>query len=86
MEWVLITIAIITIFLISEYLRKRLTPKTNLLISLGAFIALLIMFFADRAQDRFTTIQLIVLVIFAVGNCFYLYYRYKKLKSGLSKK
>jgi|GEM_PF-6796396 len=81
MEWILITIAIITIYLVSNYIRKQLSPKTNLIVSLICFLALISMFFIRNTKDRFTSWQLIVLSIFAVGYCFYLYYRFKKLSA-----
>ena len=85
MEWILITIAIIVTFLVSTYIRKQLKPKTNLIISLIAFIGLVAMFFIRNTQAHFTSLQLIVLAIFAVGYCTYLFFRFKKLNTGLSK-
>ena len=73
MEWILITVAIITFYLVSNYIRKQLSPKTNLIISLIGFMGLISMFFIRNTKDRFTSLQLIVLSIFAVGYCFYLY-------------
>lgn len=81
MEWILITVAIITFYLVSNYIRKQLSPKTNLIISLIGFMGLISMFFIRNTKDRFTSLQLIVLSIFAVGYCFYLYYRFKRINN-----
>ena len=82
MEWILITIAIIVTFLVSTYIRKQLKPKTNLIISLIGFTGLVTMFFIRNFKDHFTSLQLIVLAVCAVGYCIYLFYRFKKINAG----
>ena len=82
MEWILITIAIIVTFLVSTYIRKQLKPKTNLNISLIGFTGLVTMFFIRNFKDHFTSLQLIVLAVCAVGYCISLFYRFKKINAG----
>lgn len=79
MEWILITVAIITFYLVSNYIRKQLSPKTNLIISLIGFMGLVIMFIS--AKDRFTTLPLIVFIVIAIIYLVTLYFRFKKLKN-----
>lgn len=60
MELVIILAAIFGFFLLSVYIRKRLSAKTNLIISLVGFIALISLYFARGLVQRFTPIQQIV--------------------------
>ncbi len=78
-ELILILAAIFLFALISWFIKKQLSPKTNIVISLLGLTALICMFFIRGHRQNFNTIQQIVLLIFAIGYYFYLFYRYKKL-------
>ena len=82
METIFIIIAVIAIFVVSTYIRYRLTPKTNLIISFIGFTGLVAMFFIRNFKDHFTSLQLIVLAVCAVGYCISLFYRFKKINAG----
>ena len=77
METMFIIIAVLAIFIVSTYIRYRLTPKANLIISLIGFIGLSIMF--TKAKDRFTIPSLIFFGVIAIIYLATIYFRYKKI-------
>lgn len=80
METIFIIVAITVIFLFSMYIRFRLNPKTNLIISSLGFIFLIMMFV--KAKDRFTTPSLIFFGVIAIIYLVTIYLRYKKLTAN----
>lgn len=77
-EGILIAAAIVIIFFISQFIRKKLSPKTNLFISIISF-AILVVFFITTWKNNFTTIQVIVLIVFAIIHSITLFKRYRRL-------
>ena len=83
METIFIIIAVIAIFVVSTYIRYRLTAKANLIISSLGFIFLIMMFV--KAKDRFTTPSLIFFGVIAIIYLVTIYFRYKKLNTRANK-
>ena len=81
-EWVFIGGILIGYFFLSQYIRSRLSIKTNLILSFVWFIALVIFFFAIDAEHRFNTMQLIVLAVAAILWMIIFFYRLKKYRSS----
>lgn len=82
MEFIFIIAAIVILFLVAYFIKKRLSPKTNWFISVIGFAALIAVFFIMGIIDRITTTESIILSICVVVYCFYLYHRYKNLQNG----
>jgi len=77
-EGILIAAAIVIIFFVSQFIRKKLSPKTNLFISIISFVTLVV-FFITTWKNNFTTIQVIVLIAFAIIRSITLFKRYRRL-------
>ena len=77
-EWILIALAIIIIFFVSQFIRKKLSPKTNLFISVISFVILNALFITSW-KNNFTTVQVIVLIVFAIVHSISLFKKYKVL-------
>ena len=87
MEWILISIAIIVIFIITQFLKKQLgatlKPKTRLLFSFLWFIIFMIyIFYINAGKNHFTFFQQFIMIAFVVGYLISFYLRYKKLNQA----
>jgi len=80
-EWYLLAGSVVIIFFINRYLRKILHPKTSLIVSSIAFIALLIIFVASLVQ-HFSYAFLTGIFLYSIMTLFNLVLKYKNLKAN----
>ena len=82
MEWILITVAIVVMFILGRYLRKKyMTTKTGLLIFFLVYLGLIV-FFIIYLINHFTYIRFLLVAFLAVFGCLDYYKRYKKIQMG----
>jgi hypothetical protein len=78
-EWLLLGGVIFVLIFVSAFVRKKIQSKARLWISLISFVALMVFFIASRVKDRFTTIQLLVLIAFVLVWLISFYGQYKEI-------
>ena len=87
-EWMLIASAILLIFTImllfssfirSRFIQKKISPKTQLIISSGVYIILIPFFIIDALNPHFKTASLIEVAIIVIIYPILLYKKYKRL-------
>lgn len=87
-EWMLIALAFLLIFIIvllfsgfirSRFIQKKISPKTQLIISSGLYIILISFFIIDALNLHFRTLSLIGFAIIIIIYPILLYKRYKRL-------
>ena len=85
MEWIFIIIAIVVMFVLGRFLRKKyLTTKTGLLIFFLVFLLLIVTFSVDLI-NHFTYVKLFLIsFLFIIGGSDY-YERFKKLTNKQAK-
>jgi hypothetical protein len=86
MEWVLIAVAILLIFFVSQFLKRylgsKLKPKTRLLFSFLWFM-IFMAYTLTAAKNNFTSFQQFIMMAFSVAYLISFDYRYKKLNQPI---